>query len=327
MRVDGARRMAWLCLLIMACSAPAMAWRVLLLGDTEGDAIHLAALRAWAREADLVLVNLEGPLTRRSFVRLRKQWHLRSNPSLAAELARLAPRHVVGILANNHAGDGGPLGVDDTRAALRRAGLRSVGDPTWPPREVEALKLVGFERPLFVLAANLVPGEIPRHAWSGRPQWEKRLIEQVRRRAAQGDVIVCLHWNAAEQILPPLEDRRLARALTQAGAKVVAGFHPHVWGAVERPPEGGVILYSVGNCAVSCPCSQEPHGAAVLVSSDPTSARVLPIDCGTRARRLSPSPARGDDARQLLEWINTLSKDFGAHVNEAGGIQPADGSR
>jgi poly-gamma-glutamate synthesis protein (capsule biosynthesis protein) len=292
--------------------------RILLLGDLQADRPpDVAALRTLARDVDVVVVNLEGPISLRPFALLDKQWRLRSARAVASRLAALAPHRVLGLLANNHAGDCGGAGVEDTRAAMRAVGLRTVGNPSWPPPDPEPLVLAVRGQRVAFLAASLVPpSRAPRPF--DRAAWEERLVDRVTRLGKTGEVVVCLHWNADEGILPGPADRTLAHRLQQAGARLVAGFHPHQFGAVERSA-GGVILYSLGNTALSCPCSQEPLGGAVRLTLGGI-AEVLPIRCGRNANHLRVTLAAPTERQALWNWVDAVSVDFNTALDPRGRI-------
>jgi poly-gamma-glutamate capsule biosynthesis protein CapA/YwtB (metallophosphatase superfamily) len=84
----------------------------------------LTGLRAVASGADLVMVNLESPLTDRAFVG-GDGVDLRAPPAAAAALAAAGVDLV--SIANNHAGDAGPATVLDTVSSARAVGLATVG--------------------------------------------------------------------------------------------------------------------------------------------------------------------------------------------------------
>ncbi len=74
--------------------------------------------------ADIAMVNLETAITERGQEE-PKQFHFRA-PSTALD-ALVAAGVDVASLANNHAADYGPVGLDDTLAAIDQGGLPVVG--------------------------------------------------------------------------------------------------------------------------------------------------------------------------------------------------------
>lgn len=63
--------------------------------------------------------------------------------------------------------------------------------------------------------------------------------------------VVSVHWGAEYQASPTTRQRSIATALSEAGADVIWGHHPHILQAVERPGRGDgtqtLVMYSLGN--------------------------------------------------------------------------------
>ncbi len=78
------------------------------------------------KQAQIVFGNLEGPLTDAGTAETAKQYVFRSPPDKVAPALARAGFNVVS-LANNHTLDYGPEGLEDTRAALDKAGIRHAG--------------------------------------------------------------------------------------------------------------------------------------------------------------------------------------------------------
>ena len=130
-------------------------------------------------------------------------------------------------LANNHALDQGPEGRDDT--------VRLLGDITAVTSEAR-------KNGVTLLARSFAPDD----------DLGVELVDAVHR--AQKPVIVMLHWGHTGSLLPSLEQRQFAHRLVDAGATAVLGHGPHTLQGVERRGRG-VIAYSLGNLAFSCPCT------------------------------------------------------------------------
>ena len=152
-------------------------------------------------------------------------------------------------LANNHAYDSGPGGMDDTVAALRGAKLT----PTGRPGEI-AVRRVGRTRVAYVGFAPY--------------RWAQDLLDLpaaqklVRRAARKADVVVVTMHAGAEgsdraHVEPgpetylgePRGDSvAFAHAVVDAGADLVAGSGPHVLRGLEWY-RGRLIAYSLGNAS------------------------------------------------------------------------------
>lgn len=91
----------------------------------------------------------------------------------------------------------------------------------------------------------------PRQGFSDQPPY--RELDEANcygdiGQAAKAHSVVCvsLHWGDEFIEIPSEEERRIARRMIDAGAKVVVGHHPHVMREVEAY-NGGLIAYSLGN--------------------------------------------------------------------------------
>jgi poly-gamma-glutamate synthesis protein (capsule biosynthesis protein) len=60
-------------------------------------------------------------------------------------------------------------------------------------------------------------------------------------------VVVWFHWGTELHPDPSLRQQQLAAAALDAGAQVVLGAHPHVFGRVTSPTRRSVIAWTLGN--------------------------------------------------------------------------------
>jgi poly-gamma-glutamate capsule biosynthesis protein CapA/YwtB (metallophosphatase superfamily)/putative cell wall-binding protein len=227
-------------------------------GDVHGEGVVGQRLRAGENplapmapvlsDADVAVVNLEtavGTVGRPA----SKEYVFRAPPELVTALAGAGVDVV--SLANNHALDYGVDGLFETMRLAQQAGLAVVGAgrdaaEAYAPALLEA----GGRRVAVIgLSRVLPPGWA---AGPGRPGLasaydEAAAVDAVRRAAEQADhVVVTIHWGVELADCPDAHQRRLGRVLTDAGAEVVAGHHPHVLQGIQRQP-GGVVAYSLGN--------------------------------------------------------------------------------
>ena len=128
---------------------------------------------------------------------------------------------------------------------LRRAGLGVVGagsDLSFKPGVQIWEASVGGAR-VAALGACLLD---EKYAFDGGLS-PMELPDAVRQVAVRSDlVIVSLHWGTEYMDRPQAAQRQLARALVDAGARLVLGHHPHVVQGVETYHDA-VIAYSLGN--------------------------------------------------------------------------------
>ncbi|HEU4337501.1 MAG TPA: CapA family protein [Nocardioides sp.] len=212
------------------------------------------------READVAMVNLETPVTA-SAVRDPKElenagdrYWFRTRPA-ALDVLDDAGVDVVSV-ANNHAGDYGLVGLQDTLAAGRDRDVAMVGAgrgaAAYAPHVVE----VGDLEVAF-FAADGVQREGSSDVWSAstgrlgtasaRGSNARTLVGAVEAASARDQlVVVYLHWGREYQSCPTQSQRLLARDLADAGADVVVGSHSHVLGGGGWAGDA-VVAYGLGN--------------------------------------------------------------------------------
>ncbi len=216
--------------------------------------LHLAALLDHPRgalgpitrtlaAADLTMVNLESAITDRGTPEAKdlevpsQRYYFRTPPG-ALDVLAAAGIDVV-TMANNHGADYGPIGLNDTLAAIRGGPIPVVGigrdrRAAFAPYRVTVrgtdLAFFGADGSMregtsSVWAAGpATPGIAAAHA--GRP---RALLAAVRGASRQADVVVVyMHWGAESQSCPTGQQRTTAEALAEAGADVVVGSHAHV---------------------------------------------------------------------------------------------------
>ena len=225
-------------------------------------------VRAILDRADAVVGNLECPLSDRGVptkakppkaLKLKKEFLLRGSPAAAAGLARA--RFAALTFANNHAMDYGPLALADTLAVLHDNGVAVAGAgenldeavaPAYFERRGVRFALIGMSEviPRGYLAsrrrAGIAPGRDPATGEMNRT-FLSGLAQRIQEARRHADVVIVYeHWGK-ELIAGPTADHvKLARAAIDAGASLVLGAHPHVFGPIEHYHDG-LIAYTLGN--------------------------------------------------------------------------------
>ncbi len=219
------------------------------------------------RAADLTVGNLEHPVSARG-KNQGSQYSLRAKPEALAGLAD-AGFDVVS-LANNHIWDWGTDALSDTFLHLDAAGIRFVGAGM---NESEANRPLIMELKgnsiVFVGWTNLYPeGLEAKGDEPGISRFrEDEAAAQVSNLAATNDIVVVLiHFGDEYKTNANEVQKKIARALVDAGADLVVGHHPHVVEEVERYREGW-IAYSLGNFVFDQGFSEETmRGLALRVA-------------------------------------------------------------
>ncbi len=213
----------------------------------------LDSLRPEFASADLAIANLETALTTRGEPE-DKDYTFRAPPS-ALEAVAAAGIDVVSM-ANNHGVDFGPVGLEDTLAAIRQAPVAVVGigaddDQAFAPH-VETIRgtkvaVIGADDVADPTTANFSAG--PGRPGVASALEPERLLAAVRAARSSADVVVVyLHWGTELVSCPTVDQRELARQLAEAGADVVAGTHAHVQlGAGQLDGYDAFVAYGLGN--------------------------------------------------------------------------------
>jgi poly-gamma-glutamate synthesis protein (capsule biosynthesis protein) len=320
----------------------------------ENDQSFQAALAELAR-SDLVLANLEIPLSRRGY-RIPKWANMRSDPEVIEDVKTLGVDAVA--LANNHMMDYGPDAMLDTLEACDAAGIAHCGagvdlEAALQPLRFEvggaAVGLINVSctlpmesdagegkagiAPIHIVSTYEIdpslsleqPGTMPIvHTWARKAD-QDLVCERVARLAGEVDlVIVAIHWGVPSPWLSPDQgllaeyQRPLGHALVESGADVVWGHHAHELHPIELY-QGKPILYSVGHFLLENPWAfMGPESViAQLVLRDRSVVELELIPLWIDGRGL-PGRATGREADHVLGKLRQLSQLFSVEVTVDG---------
>ena len=203
---------------------------------------------------DLVIGNLEGPLTERPPVSPPWRHCMRGHPSYASVL-RGAGFNVLN-LANNHIMDYGWDAVAETIEWATAAGIRVFGAGKDLATARQPLRISVNGLGVSLLGYCSVPvGMLPLYARAHQPgvvpARPAYILEDISAERKKCDfLVVCTHWGQEHVGYPAPGLRRLARAIIAAGADLIIGNHPHVLQGTERLASG-LVAYSLGNFTFS----------------------------------------------------------------------------
>jgi len=230
--------------------------------------------QSFFKEADLVVANLEGPITE-SEVCQKKAYSFKFSPR-TAELLSNSGIDIVN-LSNNHSFDCFHQGIVDTRENLDlfKVGYFGGGmlSESYKLVEVKGKKIafVGIDETIQTLpTANFYP-----------------LISQLK---SQNDyVVVNIHWGTEYSKVATAVQTEIGHHLIDSGADVVFGHHPHVIEPVEIY-KNKVIFYSLGNFIFDQQTKEtnEGIGARVEFGSREAVFTIFPYAISTSMPRFLP---------------------------------------
>lgn len=195
---------------------------------------------------DLVMGNIECVLSdagRRD--NSLRRLHMRGRPQTCELLAEWGL--TAASLANNHILEQGRAAAIDTVKHLRKAGIRVVGagkDHRFG--QGFAFEKVQMHGSALYIGACCMRNE--RYAFDGGAVPDD-IIEQVgrlKRIEPEAVVILSVHWGDEYMDYPSLQQRITAKRLTDAGANLIIGHHPHVVQGVQWN-NANLTAYSLGN--------------------------------------------------------------------------------
>ncbi len=259
------------------------------------------------RDADIAFANLETPLSDRA----RYIGAFRT-PTAFADGLRWAGFDVVST-ANNHALDAEGQGLMDTKEALWRAGVGSVGtgenlEDARRPFIVER-KGIRVAFLAYAIAVNIDnswalpdrPGVVPLDPFI--------IKEDIRRVRDDVDfVAVSFHWAIENSQDTHPQARAFAQDIVDAGADLILGHHPHMPRGVEVY-KGRVIFYSFGNLIFGHNHDYWMNNYVArmtLTGEGIAKVEILPV-AGIDQNLSQPHVLVGAEARELLEDIRTRS--------------------
>ena len=276
-------------------------------------------VRAIVSAADIAFANLETPVLVEP-----KEFSTTDWLTFRAEESDLVALRSAGFdvlnLANNHAADFGLGAAARTRESVLRAGFGAVGagkDETMAA--APQIVTVKGMRIAFLAFTTWTNGNVPigpggAVSFVEEQDLVRRAVPAVlaARAVHRADfVVLSLHWGNEYRPHPEDLQRKQARFLSDCGADVILGSHPHVWQDVEIR-NGRVIAYSLGNFLFDSETLARRETAVLRVVLEGTgkghrvaSASLVPVLLG-RSDHV-PRPATGTSGAALTARLGALA--------------------
>jgi len=276
-------------------------------------------------QADLVVGNLENPITVSGEPIVEKQFILKAPPGIEAGLHKANIRAV--NLANNHILDYGYEGLNNTRNYLDKADIKyfGAGDNLG-----EALKPATFSINEQTFAFLGFSATFPEEFWatdsSGGTAFpmEEDVISAVTKCADEDDVlVVSFHWGAEKMDSTKGYQIDLAHLCIDNGADLIIGHHPHVVQGIEIY-KGAPIYYSLGNFAFASYSESARIGMLAKVSflnNKVVTAEALPLNVYNEEVNFQPIPLHHSQRPEFYSYMNKLS----ARLNDGRDVVSEEG--
>jgi poly-gamma-glutamate synthesis protein (capsule biosynthesis protein) len=209
------------------------------IGEKKGYSFPFQKVVSLLANNDLVVGNLEGPITNNQSVSLDSKMGEKNNyiftfdPKLAKTLAEENIKLV--NIGNNHIANFGSSGIENTRDYLTQSGVDFFGDPEKIDKRM-TFKNVKWLNIAFVNYNQFV--------LNGK---QKTVDDISKAKNVKADmIIIYTHWGKEFVDQPDQKIKELAHEFVDAGADLIIGTHPHVVQSKEEY-KGKMIYYSLGN--------------------------------------------------------------------------------
>ncbi|OZG26433.1 capsular biosynthesis protein [Williamsia sp. 1138] len=259
---------------------------------------------------DLTVANLEVAFTTSSD-KIDKGpgevYHFKGDPALVGTLTAGDIEAVT--VSNNHTGDFGQQGFDDTIATLEGADIDYFGE--------------GFT--YLTTLKGLTIGFVGYQAWTDSDELRAEIAQDFADLRAQGaDAIVpYFHWGIESTPEPYDVQTALAHFAIDSGAAMVIGSHPHVIQSMEVY-NGKLIAYSLANFAFGGNSNPTDKRTFILQTRLHTLGnQVNSVDFRAIPTRISraesfndyvPTPYLSPEKEEVLGYLNSLSPTFGGRI-------------
>ena len=211
------------------------------------------------KAADMTVGNLEAALVTRCYQK-ENRFILCARPEARAGL--MSAGFDVLSMANNHTLNWGQAGYAESVKLLKEVGIDTVDKERVVIKEVCGVKvgIIGLDDVSAPLKLN-------------------EMRAQVASVAAQVEIpVVLIHWGGEYQVEAGTRQREVAQVLSEAGAKIVIGHHPHWVQPVEKVGDT-LVFWSLGNFVFDQMWSEETRrGEIAEIGLQITDNRLIVID-------------------------------------------------
>ncbi len=251
---------------------------------------------------DMTLVNFEGTLTETTHIpdnKKENQFLFSAPPSYAAMLSDNGIEAV--SLENNHIMDHGTEGYEDTKAALREAGITYSNSTELGVYETKGVQIAMLSY-LCIDRYSLLWEQVPADIRAAKDKYPI--------------VIVSFHWGREKDYSPTENQIRMGRLAADSGADLVIGHHSHRINPIECY-NGTYICYSLGNFCFSGNSKPDDMSSYIFqirfrVKDGQASSkgfRIIPIRISSRSDRNDFIPTVTTDPYKIDSLLGVLKSN------------------
>ncbi|MDP3965765.1 MAG: CapA family protein, partial [bacterium] len=268
--------------------------------DVKGGDFIFSCIDGVLEDADLVVANLEGPITEYASVSASSTPGDEFNYTFTfpPSTAELLYEHNIRMvnLGNNHILNFGWEGARSTTRYLQEAGITYFGLPAGASERADGPAEQGIAegtvrgiKLAFINYNEFAPAEHSNILQN--VGMSSTTIRQIQEARASGYIpVVYTHWGIEYATTSSAYSRELAHSFVDAGAEIVIGSHPHVVEESETY-RGKRIYYSLGNFIFDQYFNEDvQHGLLIQVTfgqGGVLSVREIPVEL-KRDRRTCP---------------------------------------
>lgn len=246
------------------------------------------------KSGDLTVINLESPLIDNCQI-------TNEGMKFCGDSRNVAGLVFAGIdvanLANNHMGNYGVSGVENTKRLLNDSGIATTGTGEATIRDIRGFKF-------SFLGYNDIESPQPGISQSE----EEKITKEIKTARGKADIIVVsFHWGIEYTPKPSDRQRRLAHLAVDSGADLILGNHPHQIQPTEIY-KGKLIVYAHGNFVFDQMWSENTKkgvvGRYTFYDNKIIDAEFTPIyieDYG------QPRLLKGDEGKEVLTQMKSES--------------------
>lgn len=254
------------------------------------------------KDADITFINLEAPLvkncpvTQVGMIFCGDQRNIEGMKLSGVDIASLA---------NNHAGNYGKEGVEETVNLLSQNNILATGVDGAAIKDVTGLKFA-------FLGYNDVAS--PQPGVSNVD--EERMRKEIAQARMIADVVaVAFHWGNEYVSQPNQRQKSLAHLAIDSGADLIIGNHPH-WIQPVEIYQGKVITYAHGNFIFDQMWSQKTRegvvGKYTFLDKELVDIQFFPIQINDFGQ---PNPVEGEQGQNILHQMKDKSLKFSSGVD------------